>query len=155
RLDLADVWQVTLDDGQLSRIQPDQTTALARVYHRVAATQVRVRIHPMMAVRALQGPLPFRRVEWARSLFLRAVQRAAFGHDLGKDGRLRQEAPAVIAVTDRLAVDQGGHQRHLAQRAVGADRLTDQSNAVADVLGEVVAVTMVAVKVVAVASRCH
>src|SRR5947207_3600865 len=76
-LDLMDVRQVTLDDGQLPRVQPDEAADFAGIYDCVAAAEIRMRVHTLVAVRAGQNALQLRRVERGGAVLAGAVKGAA------------------------------------------------------------------------------
>src|SRR5260370_32813297 len=151
-----DVRDVALDDGELAGVQPDECAPLTSINHRVAPAAIRMGVHPALAIGTLQDALQLRRVEGAGRLFLRLMVGAAFGDDQTEGINLGQKAAAAVAITDPFAVDQGRLQPLIpANGARNAGRFAKRADAVAGFLWKVIAVTVGAMEVVAVADRRH
>ena len=120
------------------------------------AAEKGVGVHPILAMRAFQGAFQFRGVERTGPLLVAVVTAAALGDDYAEKAYRRQKAATAVAVADRFALDQSTLQpMALADRAPNARRVAEWANAVTGFLGEVVAVAVRAMEVVAIADRRH
>src|SRR5207253_8908732 len=101
----------------------------------VAAAEIRVRVHALVAVRARQYAPQLRQVERVGAFVVGVVQGSAFGDERAKDLGVDQKTAAAAAIVNRFSFNASGNQRDSTKGANRADVVPNDGDGVAGFIG--------------------